>query len=105
MSQDTHEPRPGLDDEGGPLPSRRPRPSVTADEVLAIAGHSPGDAGPETGASHPVRRFLSMPDPESGSRLDWIRYKLGTGPEPEPHDPQGDLMAALGLAWRPACTT
>jgi hypothetical protein len=25
---------------------------------------------------------LPMPDPEVGTRIDWIRFKLGTGPEP-----------------------
>jgi hypothetical protein len=38
-------------------------------------------------ASRHQAKYLSMPDPPSGTRLDWIRFKLGTGPEPTPQSP------------------
>jgi hypothetical protein len=29
-----------------------------------------------------THRYLSLPDPEVGTRLEWIAWKLGTGPKP-----------------------
>jgi hypothetical protein len=45
-------------------------------------------------APRPRRGPLSMPDLEEGSRIDWIKFKLGTGPEPG----TDEYLARHGLA-------
>jgi hypothetical protein len=47
-----------------------------------------------------INRYLSMKDPDVGTRIEWIAFKLGTGPEPGTDEWCDELASHLGTTDR-----